>query len=122
MRSSNCIKNNEIFRANANNVTSPCEGAAVLKQVLKINPPPQNEEEWILNELASASEEEHTEKAKLLLSTAVQGYEELVGTEVDQELTDELSTKSNLPLRFWKWTHLIPTTGQSKLNTRSKTA
>ena len=98
-------KNNEIFRANANNVTSPCEGAAVLKQVLsKINPPPQNEEEWILNELASASEEEHTEKAKLLLSTAVQGYEELVGTEVDQELTDELSTKSNLPLRFWKWT------------------
>ena len=34
-------------------------------------------------------------KAKLLLSIAA-GYEELAGTEVDQELTDELSTKSTV--------------------------
>lgn len=78
---------------------SPCEGAAVLAQVLQsLNPPPVDHQAWILEQLTSQDGD-----ARLLLSSIVAGGEALVGRELNAQQLEQLEHASNLPLRFYRW-------------------
>jgi ATP-binding cassette subfamily B protein len=78
---------------------SPCEGAAVLAEVLRgMNPPPTDHQAWMLEQLAKQDGE-----SVLLLSSVVPGGEKLVGQELDEAVRERLEKSSTLPLRFWSW-------------------
>lgn len=89
-------------------LSSPCEGAALLNIVLKkINPPPLDTKQWILEQInASRAKENGVKATKLLLSTCIPGYEEQVGCVITEEQAKQMDGRSALPLRFWKWENM----------------
>ena len=107
------------FRQNADKLSTPCEGAAVLKEILsRMNPPPDNEERWILKELSNNTTKESGD-VKPLLSTVIKGHEDLVGTEIDEDSMQRLSSISGLPLRFWNWKKTIDKKNSSQTNIKN---
>ena len=107
------------FRQNADKLSTPCEGAVVLKEILsRMNPPPDNEEKWILKELSNNTTKESGD-VKPLLSTVIKGHEDLVGTEIDEDSMKRLSSISGLPLRFWNWKKTIDKKDSSQTNIKN---
>ena len=96
------------LRHGLDQLQSPCEGAAVLAEVVKrLNPPPADHQAWILAQLASQEGE-----AQLLLSSVVAGGEQQVGRELTTEQRQQLEHSSSLSLRFYRW-HRTKTTGET---------
>ncbi len=83
-------------------ITSPCEGAMVLKQVVNdMNPPPTDGKRWILQQLKVQNREKSI--TKQILSSVLAGREKWVGKIIDNAQIAELQESSILPLRFWDW-------------------
>ena len=79
---------------------SPCEGAEVLGEVLKnINPPPADHQRWLIENIQRTS----GSSSKAILSSVVEGYENLIGKTLTQSQIITIENKSKLPLRFWEW-------------------
>ena len=96
-------KNDNDFQKRLNNLTSPCESAALLSVVAKgMNPPPQNAKEWILDNISEEKKKDGYSQTKLL-STVLQEHEQKVGKEITMAEEDALARKSVLPLRYWVW-------------------
>ena len=96
------------LREGLSQLQSPCEGAAVLAQVLqKLNPPPADHQAWMLEQLQSNGEE----PGRRLLSSVVAGHEQLVGQQLSASEEEKLEHASNLSLRFWTW---VPSSAQPK--------
>ncbi len=86
-------------------LSSPCEGAVVLSSVLQsINPPPQNQQDWILKQIQNSYKiQPDSQNCKQLLSSELDGYEIHVGRVITQEEATVLKAISKIPLRFWHW-------------------
>lgn len=81
---------------------SPCEGAAVLANVLgQLNPPPVDSQAWLLAQLGAFNKSDI--RSERLLSTVLPGAEKFVGTCIDEYTERALASRSKLPLRFWNW-------------------
>jgi len=92
-------------------IQSPCEGAHLLKKVIKqLNPPPLNGEAWVLEQLKASTS---ISTGQRLLSSVLPGSEEWVGRQLNSEEHESLSKQSTLPLRFWYWT---PATAEGSLS------
>lgn len=85
---------------------SPCEGIAVLSNVLRVmNPPPADSKAWLREQLVSSFENGiSAEETQKLLSSVLPGAEERVGSVLTSDSHIELCALSKLPLRFWSWT------------------
>ena len=82
-------------------LSSPCEGALVLRKVLEqLNPPPSDGVDWILENLLQSDHDESTKKIELLSSLLPDG-ELLVGQELTTAQKEKLQSQTSLPLRFW---------------------
>ena len=100
-------------------LTSKCEGAIVLANVLqRLNPPPADGRQWILDNL---NQEEQKNKGEFLnlLSSEVTGEENLVGEQLTREQHEKLEKISNLKLRFWKWSSVNKKDGKAEIKTVS---
>ncbi|GCE64739.1 peptidase C39 [cyanobiont of Ornithocercus magnificus] len=93
---------------------SPCEGAAVLGALLqRLNPPPKDAQAWILSQLKSSTDPEQGHEV-FLLSSVVTGAEDLVGHSLSSEQREYISSRSSLPLRFWRWKETTQTATQQE--------
>ena len=81
---SNAIKNDRMIEKKLQELNSPCEIAHVLsKKYYKSNLPLETEQEWI-KETLNASKDNEAELNELL-STKLEGFEELVGETLSDE-------------------------------------
>ena len=89
-------------------IDSPCEGAFILSKIInKLNPPPEDPKNWILSYLKGKNANNDIEKEQgktcYLLSTAINGKENLIGKQITVQEKEELESLSKLPIRFWIW-------------------
>lgn len=88
---------------------SPCEGVAVLARVVQqLNPPPLDTQAWLLQQLSNTGKAHPNQSTTIdhhqrLLSSVLPGAETRVGCELSPDEESRLSSRSNLPLRFWSW-------------------
>ena len=90
------------LRESLNKITSSCEGAKILGEVVKsLNPPPENAKSWILQNLQTSERREGT--SKRLLSSCIDPFNELVGKNIDEETAEKLKIHSPFDVRHWTW-------------------
>ena len=89
---------------------SPCEGVAVLNNVLKgLNPPPPDTQVWLRKQLEASKAGVNSAGPPLrLLSSVLPGVEQRVGYVLTRDEEVQMRGMSNLPLRFWTWTPASP--------------
>lgn len=94
----------EAFANTISHTNSACEGSYILARIYKtINPPPKDPRQWILEEIKNNEDQEKNNEQIQLLSTKIDGYEEMVGKEITNEQIEELQIKSKIKIRTWKW-------------------
>ena len=86
---------------------SPCEGTAVLGKVLeKLNPPPDNTQVWLREQLEASRLKGKTKiDTQYLLSSVLPGSEQKVGCVLTGDEVTQLTNVTKLPLRFWAWSN-----------------
>ena len=80
---------------------SSCEEAKVLTKVYsRMEKPPLDEQSWIK---AQIQNKDVNQTEVMLLSSLIEGEEEMIGRELTEKATEELKKKSKLPIRFISW-------------------
>ena len=112
------IRCDEGLRQGVESHWNRCEGTAVLgRHLQRLSHPPSDACTWILQQLESSTpnaaqaDNGNGQASQNLLSTCLQGHENLVGGSLDPEQRQTLSSASNLPLRFWQW---VPSNTQAQ--------
>lgn len=96
----------EGLRNGLNGHQSKCEAAATLAHRLRsMSKPPEDPTNWLQREIRSNEKVSSNENVQTysLLSSKVEGYENLIGKEVTERMKEEMKGISKLPIRSWKW-------------------